>query len=177
MLAFCGCSKDDENENIQEQLNIPEIAALIDKPLNEVKSNFKGELIKETTTLGITELSYHFTTKEAKYLASFKFNQEGILQELWVSPDEKYSYSSCVNFMKVISDRIDSQYSDKFYRAYANHGLYDIRANYWERISKDSPKDMFEEWYLVNEAKIKEILGLSYIPGNTFAITIEKNVY
>lgn len=176
-ISTMACSKNDDNENIQDQLNINEIANLIDKSVGEVKTTFKGELINETTTLGITKLSYHLATKEAGYLASFTFNKEGYLNELWFSPDEKYSYSTCVNFMKTISDRIAAAYPEKTYMGYAGYGSYDERSKYWDKISKDSPKNMYENWFLINEATIKETLKLSYLSGDTFAISIEKNVY
>lgn len=176
-ISVIACNKNDDNEVIPDQLNIKEIADLIDKSVSEVKKTIKGELIDEKITLGITKLSYNLVTNEASYKASFKFNKEDKLHNLVITPIEKYNYSTCVNFMKIISDRISALYPGKAYMGYAGYASYDVRSDYWNKISKDSPKNMFENWFLINETTIKEILSLSYVTGNTFEISIEKNVY
>lgn len=176
-ISVIACSKNDDNEDIQDVLNIKEITNLIDKSVSEVKKTIKGELIDEKTTLGVTKLSYHLVTKEAKYIAIFRFNEEGILTKSDVVPDEKFSYSSCVNLMKTISDRIAALYPEKKYIGYAGYASYDVRSKYWDAVSKDSTKYMFEYWFLIDEADIREVITLAYATGNTFEFSIEKKLY
>lgn len=188
VLLFTNCSKDEETPKVYE-LNVGEIAGMIDKTPEQVKKSFNGIFYKESNTLGIVQQIYDLPTKNTNYKVSFKFTVNGKMNFAIVHASMNTGYSETINYFKSETDKIHSLYSDKFYfgrQKEPRPGIFfmEDRVEFWKYVdTRPYTQEVYESWQLERTGEAGD--NGVYIPlictylreTNTIIFEIEKRVF
>ena len=196
ILSFClllllGCSKDDTpntNDNNDDYLvlEIKDIVKLIGRTPEQVKSDFKGDLLTETGDGGAL-LNYTFQTDEVKYKVSFYTNQSGVVNKIALLGYYNGSYNETLTYFKAETDKAASIYSGKYYFAMLYEGgsslKYESRSDFWTATGSASEQILSEHWLIINGEEIdskliyQEVCYETEKSTNKILIVVEQQEY
>ena len=185
IALITGCSKEDEpTMPTNPSIDVSELVSFIGKTPQYVKDNFKdGTLANESSTLGKTELSYHYNTNDNEYRIVFRGNTENEMTDITVTGDFN-TYSNGIAVYKKEMDLIDESIDHVTYIARYNDKQacmmdFSDRNEFWQYVSEnDVSISVTETWWLVNN-------GIQYftVDGtydrdiNRITVLIENKVY